>query len=63
MEDYEWAQNDIKQLIERFPMLEVRESFSNRMKRSKGKDIAKPRIMYTPTVPLHSLPQSRFGGF
>jgi len=44
-EDYEWAQNDIKQLIERFPILEVKESFSDYMNRSRGKDKAKPRII------------------
>ncbi|AGL01190.1 IS1096 element passenger TnpR family protein [Desulfoscipio gibsoniae] len=44
-EDYEWAQNDIKQLIERFPILEVKESFSDYMNRSKGKDKAEPRII------------------
>jgi len=44
-EDYKWAQNDIKKLIERFPMLEVREPFSDSMKRSKGKGIIKPRII------------------
>ena len=45
MEDFEWAQNDIKQLIERFPILEVKESFSDYMSRSKGKDKAKPQII------------------
>ena len=45
MEDFEWAQNDIKQLIERFPMLEVKESFRDYRNRSKGKDEAKPRII------------------
>jgi len=45
MEDFEWAQNDIKQLIERFPILEVQESFSDYMNRSQGKDKAKPRII------------------
>jgi len=44
-EDYEWAQNNIKQLIERFPVLEVEESFSDFMNRSKGKDKEKPRII------------------
>ena len=46
-EDFEWAQNDIKQLIERFPILEVKESFRDYMNRSKGKDEAKPRIIKT----------------
>ncbi len=45
MEDFEYAQNDIKQLIERFPILEVKESFRDYMNRSKGKDKAKPRIL------------------
>jgi hypothetical protein len=45
MEDFDRAQNDIKQLIERFPILEVRESFSDYMNRSKGKDKKKPRII------------------
>ena len=37
MEDFEWAQNDIKQLLERFPILEVKESFNEYMKRINGK--------------------------
>lgn len=45
MEDYDMAQNDIKQLIDRFPIIEVQESFSDYMNRSKGKDKAKPRII------------------
>lgn len=44
-EDYEWAQNDIKQLIKRFPILEVRESFIDYMNRSRGKDKEKLRII------------------
>ena len=44
-EEYEWAQNDIKQLIERFPMLEVRESFSDYMNRCRGKSKEKLRII------------------
>ena len=44
-EDYEWAQNDMKQLIERFPILEVRESFSDYMNRCRGKDEEKLRII------------------
>lgn len=44
-EDYEWAQNDIKQLIKRFPILEVRESFSDYINRSRGKDKEKLRII------------------
>ncbi len=44
-EDYEWAQNDVKQLIEHFPMLEVRESFSNYMNRCNGKSKEKFRII------------------
>ena len=45
MEDYERAQNDIKQLIERFPILEVKESFRDYMNRSKGENKAKPQII------------------
>ncbi|HOJ12609.1 MAG TPA: hypothetical protein PK733_18750, partial [Clostridiales bacterium] len=45
MEDYERAQNDIKQLIESFPMLEVHESFNDYYNRSKGKDNVKKRIL------------------
>ncbi|OGO80654.1 MAG: hypothetical protein A2Y21_08930 [Clostridiales bacterium GWC2_40_7] len=45
MEDYEWAQNDIKQLIERFPILEVKESFGNYMNRSKSEHKAKQQII------------------
>ena len=45
IEDFEWAQNNMKQLIERFPILEVQESFSNYMNRSNGKDKAKLRII------------------
>ncbi len=45
MEDYEWAQNDIKQLIGRFPMLEVYESFNDYYNRSKGKDNVNQRIL------------------
>ncbi|WP_291299715.1 IS1096 element passenger TnpR family protein [Desulfosporosinus sp. BICA1-9] len=45
MEDFEWAQNDIKQLIERFPILEVKESFRDYRSRSKGKDKVKPQII------------------
>ncbi|MHB8075673.1 IS1096 element passenger TnpR family protein [Desulfosporosinus fructosivorans] len=52
-EDYEWAQNDIKQLIERFPILEVQESFSDYMSRSKGRDKTKPQI--TKKAPLIEL--------
>lgn len=44
-EDYEWAQNDIKQLFEHFPILEVRESFSDYMDRIDGKDKEKPRVI------------------
>ncbi|MEW5952876.1 MAG: hypothetical protein AB1815_03850 [Bacillota bacterium] len=51
-EDYEWAQNDIKQLIERFPILEVKESFSDYMNRSKGKDKAKRIIKKAPLLEL-----------
>ncbi len=53
MEDFEWAQNDIKQLIERFPILEVKESFSDYMNKSKGKDKAKPQtIKIAPLIEL-----------
>jgi hypothetical protein len=45
IEDFEEARNDIKQLIERFPILDVQESFSDYMNRSKGKDKAKPRTI------------------
>lgn len=44
-EDFEWAQNDIKQLIKRFPILEVRESLNDYMNRSDGKDKVKPQII------------------
>ncbi|ACV63020.1 hypothetical protein Dtox_2202 [Desulfofarcimen acetoxidans DSM 771] len=44
-EDYEWAQNDIKQLIKQFPILEVQESFSDYMNRSRGKGKEKLRII------------------
>lgn len=44
-EDYEWAQHDIKQLFERFPILEVKESFSDYMNRSRGKDKEKLRVI------------------
>ena len=44
-EDFEWAQNDIKQLIERFSILEVHKSFSDYMNRSKGTNKAKPLII------------------
>jgi len=44
-EDYQWAQNDIKQLIERFPLLEVEESFADYLNRSKAGDIENPRII------------------
>lgn len=53
MEDYERAQDDIKQLIERFPMLEVYESFNDYYNRSKGKDNVKKRILKkTPLIEL-----------
>jgi hypothetical protein len=45
MEDFERAQDDINELIERFPILEVRESFGDYMNRSKGKDKEKIRII------------------
>jgi len=44
-EDYEWAQNDINQLIERFPILEVKKSFSDYMNGNDGEDKAEPRII------------------
>lgn len=53
MEDYEFAQKDIKQLIERFPMLEVQESFRDFMDRNKGKNNEKPRkIKKAPLIEL-----------
>lgn len=45
MEDLKFAQNDIKQLIERFPILEVQESFSDYMNGSKGKNETKPGVI------------------
>jgi hypothetical protein len=45
MEDFELAQKDIKQLIERFPDLEVKESFNDYWNRSKGKDKSELRII------------------
>ena len=38
MEDFERAQKDIKQLMEHFSILEVKESFNDYMNRSKGTD-------------------------
>jgi len=53
MEEFKWAQNDVKQLIERFPMLEVRESFSDYMNRSNGEDKAKQQtIKKAPLIEL-----------
>lgn len=45
MEDYEKAQNDIKQVIERFPILEVRESFGDHLNRSKEEIKGKLKIL------------------
>jgi hypothetical protein len=44
-EHYEWAQNDIRKLIEQYPMLEVRESFGDYLERSKAKSDIEPRII------------------
>ncbi|HEY5560278.1 MAG TPA: hypothetical protein VIK72_00730 [Clostridiaceae bacterium] len=44
-EELKWAQNDVKQLIEHFAIVEVGEPFSDYMNRSKGDDKTKPKII------------------
>lgn len=45
MEELKWAQNDIKQLIENFAIVEVEEPFNDYMNRRKLDDKTKPHII------------------
>jgi len=52
-EDYEWAQDDVRQLMGRFPMVEVKEPLSDYMNRRKVTNEARPSVVKrTPLVAL-----------
>ena len=46
MEHFDAAKKDIDELIERFPMVDVKESFSDYMKRNKGKEDSELKILF-----------------